>query len=409
MAVADATAYDAATKEVFHPDALEKQFYAEDPTLDQLEKRQPAIEIGDTCVTPVQLERAGGYSAVPRTGSDALNAADAVGMARATWNYSHHVKQCRIESATVDETRGNAKAVAEVVTTEAEGAMDTLRKNITRQIFSNGDGLIALTEGTATSATIELAASGYGYDAIVRGWLYEGMAVDIGTTSNEGSIVADAIITAVKEDSSDPDIILDQSVTLSGTTYVSVANARSGTTSYECNGFRNMFGSTSTVLGGLDPATYTRWKPAYVGSATSLTLPVIYRQGREVKQRTGKMPDWVLTSLKQGEAAFKLLQPQIRFTGSEPVNAGDSQSFTVPGVGKVDSVPDCPDRSWFSLSKKNLFMVRTKKPHWQDEYTGGNIWEWAQGTTRLASALFYRVQLATDRRNAHASEPALTD
>lgn len=411
MAVADATAYDAAMKEVWTGDNLEKQFYTEHPTLDQIERRTPQYEIGDKAVTPVMTERAGGYSAVPRTGSTNLNTADAVGMQQATWNYAHHVKQIKIESATIDETRGSSKAVAEAVNTEVEAALDTLRTQVTRQIYGNGDALIAQCTTTTTANEVELLSTGFGYDAIVRGWLHEGQEVDIGTTANEVAVADKVTITAVEENASTPSITINGStVSTTSSHYVSIANGRSGTTSYETNGFRNMFGSTSAVLGGLDPATVTKWKPAVVdSSATSLTLPLLYNQRRQIFQRTRKNPDWCLTSPKQNEAAYKLAQPQVRFSGDGDIGVGAVNGWSLNNM-KVEEDPDCPDRCWFTLSKKNLFAVRTKKPHWQNEYTGDSkILEWNQGTTALVAALFYRFQLGTDRRNAHGSLVGLTD
>src|SRR3990172_9450278 len=109
---ADSTAYDAVLLEVAHPDSLEKQFYSEDPFLDNLERRTPSAQHGDKVITAVHTGHGGGYSAVPRAGSSALNPADNENMSQASWTYKHHWRQVAIETNTIDETRGNANAIA---------------------------------------------------------------------------------------------------------------------------------------------------------------------------------------------------------------------------------------------------------------------------------------------------------
>lgn len=409
---ADSTAYDAVLKEVWHPDRLESQLYQENPTLESLEKRQPSAQHGDKVVTPIHTGRGGGYSVVPRAGSSNLNEATSQELNQASWTYTHHWQQIAIESNTIDETSGNANAVAQVVETEVQGALDDLRKQISRQVFGNGDSLIAECDTTSASTTVELLTTGYGYDAIVRGHLHADLVVDIGTTASETSVAADRTITAVKEDSADPDITISgAAVTTAAGDYVSIANSRSGTTSYEMNGLRDMVGSTTSVLGGIDPATVTNWKPAQVDSTTtSITLPKTYELQRSVMQKTGRNPDWVLTSLKQQENLYKLAQPQVRFQGDASLGAGNVGGFSLNGM-KIDAVPDCYDRLMFFLTRKCLFLVRTEKPKWAPAaYEGGSgILRWKQDTTQFVSALVYRIEFALDRRNANAAFTALTD
>lgn len=400
---ADYTAYSAILKEVWHPDRLESSIYQENPFLEKLEKKKPTISIGDKCLTPVQLGRSGGYGAVPRTGSATLNAADEQKVNAAEYTWTHHWFQVQIDTATVDETQGKAKAVAEVVETEIGGALDDLRKQLTRQLVGgNGDALIAQCTTGGASTTVNLLSTGDGYDAIVRGWLYPGLKVDVGTTAAEASLVGDSEITAVSESVSTPTITISDSITTSSSHYISVANNRSGTTSYETNGLRNIVG-TST-LATLNPSTYPVWQ-SYVDTTTQdLTLPLVYRQRREVYQRTGKNPNWVITSPVQMEALSLLLQTQMRFDSASKMDTGGYESAQYAGM-TIDCQPDVRDRDWFTLSKDCLFVLRTEAPAWASQKYGGSREpiEWQQGTTKLVGGLVYRMQLATSRRNAHAA------
>lgn len=415
MAVADSTVYDAVLKEVWTADKLEEQLYTDTPLLDRMERIKPTFQVGDKAITPIRTIRSGGYSAVPRTGSASLNPADPVDSEQATWNYAHHWFQVEIETAAVDETSNNSLAVASVVDTEVEGALEAMRRQLTRQAYRNGKALIAQCDTTTASTTVELAVSGtgvetFGFDAIERGWLYPGLTIDIGSSATEDSVAADRQITSVVESSTDPDIVISgAAVTTATTDFVSIANGRSGTTSNEMNGLQLIAGNDTDAVGGLDPDTAGNevWKPAVDSTVQDLTLALMYERQRKVMQKTGKYPKLIVTSLLQQEKFYKLLQAQVRFAGDQGLAAGNVEGPKL-GQSTVEGHPDCPGRFMFFLTPDSLFLVRTEKPVWAPLKYGSNrgILEWKQGTTRLVSGLVYRVQMGVSRRNCNA---ALTD
>ncbi|MGK3946284.1 hypothetical protein ABK046_49020, partial [Streptomyces caeruleatus] len=76
---------------------------------------------------------------------------------------------------------------------EVGGGVDDISKQASRQLCSNGDGYIAQCTTGGASATISLlgaSSGGLGYDAIRRGWLFPGLPVDVGTTSDTDTIVS---------------------------------------------------------------------------------------------------------------------------------------------------------------------------------------------------------------------------
>jgi hypothetical protein len=208
MAVADVSVYEAALKEGWTQDTLEKQFYSEDPLLDSIQKMEPTTSIGQEAITPVWTGRAGGYSVVPPTGSASLNAPDSQELNQAKWKYRRHWKQIKIDTGAVQQTSGSGNAVASVVDTEVEGALSDTRKQVTRQLFSDQTARIAKTTTTASSTTVKLSSTDMGYQAIRNGWLVPGQMIDIGTAGSEASVAADREITAVTESESEPKITI---------------------------------------------------------------------------------------------------------------------------------------------------------------------------------------------------------
>ena len=390
--------------EVWTDDRLQEQFYAGSPTLDALEKTD-RYNVGKIAVTPIETHRTGGYTVVPRSGSSNLNPASNVGVNRAEWDYTHHHVLVKIEGSAIDQTDSETLSAANVVESETTSAIDEARKQVTRQVFSDGSALIVACDTTTTSTTVHLDPD-KGSGILGKGWLHPGLTVDIGTTSDEDSIVGDASIVSVDFDPTDPTITIDSAVSTSSSDFVSIANARQGATSFEATGLDQIV-SQSAVLGNIDPADEPLWAGADADSSTTvLTLPAIYTKQRKVQERTGNSPDFVVSSFRQRQNFYTLLQGQIRFPG-DSVSTGNVEGATFAGM-KFFADLDCPDEKTYFLTKSKLFVLEKGKPYWQNQVAGGKPLQWLQGTTAFGGLLTFRFQLATKNRNAHAAFLTLT-
>lgn len=399
---ADFTAYQAVMKEQWTSDSLEKQFYADHPILDTILKGSPSYSIGEYAIVPVHTGRSGGYSVVPRTGSTALNAADEQKVNQAQYTWTNHWFQVEIDESTVKETKGKPKAVADVVDTEVNGALDDLRNQVARQLCANSGDALLVQCGTTNSATTVVLANA---QAITRGWLYPGLTIDIGTTADEDVIANAVTVDAVDEANGTIDIS-GSAVSTTSSHYVSIANARAGATSYEANGFHNMVGTAE--FGGIDPATEPGWKSTVDTTAQALSLPLLYTQQRQVRAKARKRPDWIVTSLKQEQALYQLLQVQARFDGDSGIEAGNTDKVKFAGM-EITADPDIYDADWFALTKKDILLLREGGPEWaSDVFGGGGPLEWKQGTTRAVGGLVWHIQFGLKRRNSHAAYTGLT-
>lgn len=400
------SAYNDALKEVWTQDRLEKQFYDKNPFLDRLEKTS-RYHIGAKASVPLETSRNGGYSAVSSAGSSALNAAGNVGIDKADYTYTFHYQQVKIEHAAIVQTDNKAVAVANVIDTEMRGATSAIRKQLTRQTQMNGDALIAKCTTTSNSATVNLDPDGYGYDAIVRRWLHPGLVVDIGTTAAEDDVAAGVTIQSVKKSATDPEIVVSGStITTDGDDYVSVANARDGTTSYEMNGLLNIVSQTAP-LGGINAGG--EWQAASVDSTTTtFSLDWMYDQQEAIQQETGEDFDLVLTSIRLRKEFYKQLQMQTRFDGDRSLGTGNTKGSEFAGM-HIEAQVDVPNKHMAFLNTKDFFVLKTPKgAHWQNEISGGEPLDWLQGTTAYGGVLMYPVQLGVKRRNSHAIGTKLT-
>ena len=396
----DYAAIEDILKEVWTQDRLEKQFYDQNILLDQIEKTSK-YRVGRVAKVPVHLGRSGGYTIVPEAGSSSLNAADNQKLDKAEFKHTRHWFQVQLDTNAITSSEGPL-SVASAVDVEVTGAIENTRHQVAAQAFGDGTGNLAKC-GTTTSATTVNLASGDTW-ALDRGYLYPGLTIDIGTTSSESSVAADRVITAV--DLTNYTITISgAAVTTSGSHYISVANSRSGSTFYGMNGLDNIIGTGA--FGGL---TDERWKSFAIdspNSAEAISLAKLLNIQRKIFQQRGGRPDWNLTSPIQQQKFYLLLQSQARFDGDGSIGAGDDTGAKWAGM-KVDAQPDCPDDSWYMLTKKHLFCVRTDKPYWVTQKYGGSILEWKQGSTNLVGALEYYNQLATNNRSAHGKLTNLT-
>ena len=403
-------------KEAWTSDRLEKQFYDDNPFLSRVESFE-ASTIGEKAIVPIHANRSGGYTSTNAAGGS-LNPADEQKVDSAEYTLVYHWFQVQLETAALAQARGGDTSVVVAKDLELQGAIADVRKQCMRQVATGSDGKLAACDTGGASTTVELlvdSATAYGYQALVRGWLYPGLTVDIGAVGDTDSIVAGATITAIKESSTDPDITIDSSVsTTSGTDFVYIANPNSGTAANpELNGLRSIAGSSSDALGGLDPDTAGEefWKPASTNSTdTILTLDLLLNMRRAVHQKSGKSPTYNLTSLKQEQNFYSLLQNQVRFSGDN-VAAGNVSAPTWNGM-EIHAMPDILDTDWFCLTIEDFVRIVPKgvsKPTWATDIDGsGGSLQWAAGTTAFKNGVVYPLQLGVRRRNSHAALTGLT-
>lgn len=397
-------------KEVWTSDRLEKQFYDETPWLSRLE-RTSKYTIGKQAMVPIHKGRSGATT-IRTSAGGALNPLDAQRVDNANYTLSYLWQRVGVEFGVLNQATGGNASVGSGLNLEVEGAVSDLRKSAVRQALSNSDALIAQCTTGGASTTISLLATGYGFDAIARGWLYPGQTVDIGTTANEVAIVADSPISAVSEVAATPTITIGSSVSTTSSHFVSIANARAGAVSSEMNGIRSIAGSTTSGVGGLDPdnAGEEFWQPAFVDTATTvLSLNLLLTLQRKVFQKTGKFNNYVLTGIYQLSNLYELLQNQVRFD-NEPTGAGGVTSLKWNGM-EINAIPDVPDRELYMLTLDDFLIVTGKysKPTWASDVQGTNTGlQYNLGNTDFQDAVVYPLQLAIKRRNSHASAIGLT-
>ena len=401
-------------KDAWTSDRLAVQFYNKAPLLDWFNQTSPTM-IGAQAQVPIHKGLPGGDTSTGPAGG-VLNPASNQQVDQALYTMVYLWRQIALETAALNQTGSNAQSIVNAKDFEIQGAMDAMGRNASRMLANNGDGLIAQCTTTTTSNTILLlpqASGGLGYDMIVRGGLYVGQLIDIGTTADTDAIATGVTITGVTKSATAPAIVVSGG-TLSTTSshYISVANPNSATAANpELNGLRNMIGSATSILGGINPATAGNeyWAPSTVdASTTSFSLDLMLNLNMGVYMQTGSAQTTVLMSAKQMMNFYSLLQNQVRFTGERGMGAGgigNMDGMTWNGMG-VNVMLDIVDKEIYFTNRDNFEKIvgNFKKPTWTSEIEGGGQGlRWAQGTTGFVEGVVFPLQVGMNRRNASAA------
>lgn len=403
-------------KDAWTSERVAKQFYNANPVLDKLRKVE-ATMIGQQAQVPIHSGRSGGYTTTAAAGGS-LNPAGNQVTNQAVYTLVYHWFQIQIETAALNQSAAQTTSIIAAKDLEMQGAIDDLSKQASRQLVGNGDGLIAQCTSGGASTTINLlpaASGGKGYDAIVRGHLYVGLPVDVGTVGDSDVLATGSVITAVAESATAPTITIGTSVTTTSSHFISVANPNSATaTNPELNGFRNLVGTGT--LGGINPASAGSeyWQAAKVDTATtSFSLDLALDLQRAVFQKSGKFMAQVVTSAKQMSNFYALLQNQVRFSGEQGLGAGNVGGLvglSWNGLG-VNVFPDVYDSEWYCLTLDDFCQITgsIKEPTWTSDLEGaGGSLRWAQGQTNFVEGLVFPFQVGVQRRNTSAAATGLT-
>lgn len=403
-------------KDCWTEDTIQKQILINDFPLSRFEKVK-ATMIGKQALVPIQTWGNAGYTSIG-AGGGALNTAGQQSVNQAAYTLVYHNMPIELEVSALNQTGSNLQGVIEAKNLEIEGAITDMRRQIARQLVTNGDSIVAQCASGGASTTVSLVASpsgtAWGFDALQRYWLQPGGVVDIGTTADTDALVTASTISAVSPVASAPTITIGSSITtVAGTHFVYIPNPNSATAANpENNGLRNIVNTTG-ALGGLNPATAGQefWAAAQRDTATTVfSLDLALSLQRSVLQLSGKNFTDIWTGLKQQMNFYSLLQNQVRFMGEMKMGAGDFGGVTWNNM-KVDGRPEFLDSDWWTLTLDDFQLITgdITKPTWYSTIFGqtGPL-AWKQGFTSGVDAVVYPMQIGVRRRNTHAGATALT-
>lgn len=409
---ADIAAVQDVLKEVFPTDELESQLYEGTIALDFFEEvTEYTNSDGDGASVPLKVGRSGAVGA--RGVGELLPPADHQKPAKARYFYKNLYVTVQLYGPVIAKMKTNRQACVREVDFEVNGALQDFKRDFCRQLHNDGSGVLTLAAlpGHTNSATVPLGAGNY--PVVERGFLYEGLPVDVGTLADPDASGEGLRITDVDDsDPAAPAITLNVAATFDSLAgdVLTVHGNRGATSNGYAVGSREIMGLAGIVaddveLGEIDPTVAgNRYWKSFVndngGTLRALSLSLMNTTYRKTRQKGGNITD-LLCGLGIQQKYYELLQPQVRFAGGASLESGkiDSVQYNSHGL-KAD--PDClPYRVYF-IEKGALQMYSAGPIAWQNQTTGGDILAWRQDYDAFVARAAKYCDVGTDRRPSFA-------
>ena len=397
MAGATLSTLSALLKEFYLPPVVE-QLNNEVLIVQRLEARDQEI-FGKEAYVPLHVQRSGGIGARAELG--ALPTASNQGYNKAVYDLTWQYGIVQVSGPSMAKTASEAGSFLQALKSELDGIRNDLQIDIARQLYGNGDAIIATCGSSGPSTTVTLANA----EALRKGFLYIGQIVDIGTVANPTSITSAATITGVNL--ATPSITISASVTVTGANFVFRSGSAGAGSNFEMNGLQNLVTSGSAnVVGGIDSSQAANqfWQNLQDTSGGALTLDKMMQNYNQVKIAGGNL-SVILSSYGLQRAYFNLLQSQVRYTEPTTIRGG-FQVLDFQGLPFIaDRLHPFGRIDW--LDESYLKVYSNRDWHFLDE--DGHILKWVVGFDAWQAVLARYMQLGVVRRDVQLVQSGLTD
>jgi hypothetical protein len=344
--------------------------------LDQIERDSDHIDLtGRRAIVPLHTGRnrgRGGRGAggtLPNAGRQSYQ--DAI--IKITYQYSG----IEIDDAAIEASTSNEGAFINILDGETKGCANDLKKDMNRQIFGSGDGLLATLTAETTSGT-ELTVDSVQYIQV-------GDPIDVVVKSSGATSTGALATTVTARSASEKKITIAATVTAGTTFGVYIAGDRNN----EVNGVRNIIAQNRT-LHEINSASAGNefWNAAVRKAGKSATETAV--AGESVFEQLvddvgfsgqGEV-EVFLTSRGIRRRLADTYQSQKRYNDAEAVNIHGGYSAIMVNEQGVIADDDCPKTFAFGLNKDSFRWYQQAPPGWMNAPQGnGGIFHLKDGST----------------------------
>lgn len=286
--------------------------------------------------------------------------------AKASVFLKHHYGVIEGSGQTFKQVATDPQAFVDWMDEEAKDVIDTLKRDLNREIYGDGTGTLALlTNGPAAATTFTV-------DSVL--WLEAGMPIDVLTAATLGNPVptkgnsAKLIIEDVNT-STNTITVSGGTVTAAVGSAVVLAGATANNWKKEWEGLGLIISNTA-VLHGINPATETTWKPGYIENSVGVLAEVdLTHLVQGIHKAGGEVTD-LLTTHGVVNAYWSSLQGLRRYDGTEKLKGGVTTPTFQSTFGDIPLTMDwaAPTGTVFALNRAEWFLNQI------------GDWEWMEGT-----------------------------
>jgi hypothetical protein len=368
MATQNLTTADAILKDLYVGPIVEQLNY-KTYLLDQIERDADHIDhTGRRAIVPVHSGRNRGRGSRGDAGS--LPAAGTQTWADAIINIRRHYTGIEVSDAAVEASQSNQGAFVNVLDAESKGAANDLRKDINRQVFGTGDGLLGSVAATATTTNL-ITLDSVQYVAV-------GDPVDVLRRTDGDSSLTNAVNNPVTARVGGTTKTVTLTSAVGGTITTGHGIYLTGSYNNEMDGLRNII-STSRTLHSINSATagnqYWDGQVRLVGTqagSEQVAGETVFEQLADDVGLTGQGEISVfLTSRGIRRRLADTYQTQKRFNDAQAVRVHGGYSAIMVNEVPVVADDDCPRHWAFGIDKSALRWFQQAGPGWMEKGGGG--------------------------------------
>jgi hypothetical protein len=370
---------------------VQEQLNNEVLLLQRLEARSEDL-VGKAAFVPLHYGRSGGIGAVGE--SNSLPAAGSQSYARAEYDLKYLYGRVQVTGPSMAKTKSDAGSFLQILRSELDGVRNDLRKDLARQVYGSGDGVVGTgtpDATTATTHTITLAD----WEPLKKGQLYVGMRVQlfIASTGAAAASGAEFTISAVSLAAASTSTV---TVTSASVALTAVAHTicRSGSVpdgtlrygsasrSNEVDGLQRLItttaptSNTNTIAGGaagsggyvgkISAYSNGYWDNQRTAVGGALTLQAMQTAVNTVRLAGGNTTA-IVTSLGVMREFYRLLTATTQFitnTGTEDFKAG-FQTLSYNGTPVIADI-DAPFGNMYFLDESTIKVFSDQDWHFLD-------------------------------------------
>jgi len=325
----------------------------------------------------------------------------------------YHYHGMEITDPAIEAASGNEGSFLNLLEAETKGVANDMKKDINRQIYGDGTGLLASVRANSTSTTVNV-------DQGVQ-YIQVGDPVDVLLKSNgtvNGVGVAGTTVTARSASSATPTITIADA--LAGTATTSYGVYISGSYGNEMDGLRNITGSSRT-LHGVNSATagneFWNGHSVTLSDATATEDAFIQLADKIGAGGNGDVDVFITTRGIKRRLA-NTYQSQKRFNDAQAVKIHGGYTAIMVNEIPVVHDDDAPKKHIFALDRDAFRWFQTTDPGWLEQKDGSvfhlkdastagrkmNVWQaWLRWYAALGSVAPQRTGRITDAADDNAT------
>lgn len=377
--------------------------------LTQIEKNTEDIQ-GRKAVHTVHVNRSSGVGA--RGPGGALPTPGRQGYQQVNVPTRYNYGVIKIDRTLIKALKSDKGGFIRAVDSETRGIERDATRDVARQSWGTGDGIIAACGTTSNSTTLQLAATTT-RSQMRHLWNDGGMVIDIGTTADPDSVASDLTVTAVDYDNLT--VTVSTAVTTTSSHRVCRAGAGGASTNtgnpgdgqIELTGLQKIVSNTG-ILHTVDPSSVEKWKST-VKTAASNRHPsetLINDAIQDTQFESGEFVGLLVANKGVVNNIANDMTAMRRNNDKVALKAGYSGiAWDVLAEGgamgeralMIDK--DCPENELYGLSLDNLVEYVESDWDWADD--DGSILKWDNGYDAYIAYYAKYHELAAKLRDCH--------